>query len=220
MKTITSMTAAADAKCQVTLSMVLKACKLTVSERVASDALHERGLYFRPLREKPVRTEDDEKDRLAFGSKYSKEPAEFWEKNVDGYLDNKSFEWLPTHAARTHAVKRAAKGTYRKKGEGLAKGHVKPSKTLKEKFGKRLQVSVAISSKKVLMCHVVEGAWNKEAACDMYSNSLAPALREAYPKKKAFTVLEDNDPTGYRSKAALEMKRTERIKTLRQLSCC
>ena len=181
-QTAASMTQAADAKYQVTLAMVLAACKLKVGERTARDALHKHGVYFRPLREKPVRTEDDEKARLAFGKKYEKQPAEYWEKQVDGYLDNKSFEWLPTHAARTHAAKRTAKGTYRKKGEGLAQGHVKPSKTLKEKFGQRVQVSVAISSKKVLMCHVVDGAWNKGAACDMYANSLAPALRAAYPR--------------------------------------
>jgi transposase len=61
------------------------------------------------------------------------------------------------------------------------------------------------------MCHVVKGKWCGTAAAKMYSNSLAPALRKAYPHQRKFKVLEDNDPTGYKSKAGEVAKKNAKI---------
>jgi hypothetical protein len=65
-----------------------------------------------------------------------------------------------------------------------------------------------------LMWHRVEGQWNAEAASNMYSDVLAPALRAANPGKRKFLVLEDNDPSGYKSKRAIDMKASTNIKVL------
>eukprot|EP00959_Pyramimonas_sp_CCMP1952_P445709 9331780-Pyramimonas_sp.AAC.1 len=72
-------------------------------------------------------------------------------------MDNKCFPTFPTATARACAAKRAARGSYGSNGNGLAKGHVKPRKSNKSSFGKSVSVAVAISAKKVLMCHVVDG---------------------------------------------------------------
>ena len=56
------------------------------------------------------------------------------------------------------------------------------------------------------MCHVVSGKWDAAEASTMYSKSLSPALRRAYPSKKRFLLLEDNDPSGYKSKKAVKTK--------------
>jgi hypothetical protein len=169
--------AQADAEWQVTAAMVRGALKLKCKDRVVLNALHSRGIRFHPMREKPIRTADDEKDRKKFGHAHSKKPVGFWETDVHAYLDNKFFPHYPNAAARSYAAKRAARGTMRAKGQGLAKGHVKPRKGLQVSFGRSVCMSVAISSKTVLICHETKGNWNGAAACDMYSNALAPALR-------------------------------------------
>jgi transposase len=211
---MSSMVKAADSKYQVTANMVSKALKLKCSDRVVLDALHERGVEFHPMREKPVRTEDDEKARRKFAKDYKAKPATYWEKSVDAYIDNKYFPLYLTGTARAYAAKRTARGSFRKTGEGLAKGHVKPRKNLKQNFGKGVLLAVAISGKKVLMCHEVKGRWNAAAACSMYQKELQPSLKAASPSKRSFRVLEDNDPTGYKSRAAIDAKADLNLKVL------
>jgi DDE superfamily endonuclease len=212
---VMQMTAAADAQYQITVAMIKKAAGLTCSDRTILRALHSRGIYMHPLREKPVRTTEDERERLAFAVQYADKPVAFWGSNVDAYLDNKFFPLYLNPATRAYAAKRVAKGTFRKKGEGLNKGHVKPRKNLKYNTGApSLQISCAISATKVLMWHEVKGNWNAEQAVRMYRDKLAPALRSTHPSKRHFVVLEDNDPSGYKSKAAITAKAAEKVKVL------
>jgi hypothetical protein len=96
----------------------------------------------------------------------------------------------------------------------LAKGHVKPRKGLKMNFGKSVIMGVAISAKKVLCCYEVKGNWNATKAAELYTRSLGPALRKAYPKKKKFLLLEDNDPAGYKSRLGMAAKKEEKIECL------
>lgn len=168
------------------------------------------------MRQKPVRTEADEQARLQFAKDYGRKPLSFWQQRVHAYLDNKAFQVYLSPKARAYAAKlRGAKGTFRKKGDGLAKGHVKPKKTLKENFGpKNIMIAAAISAGKVLMWHEVKGQWNAEAASKMYSEVLTPALQATFPGQRSFTILEDNDPSGYKSKAAVAAKAENRLKVL------
>ena len=191
------MTKASDARHQVTANMIKRAAGLTCSDKTVIEALHERNIWFRPLREKPVRTDDDVKDRFAFGKKYAPKSVKFWHDIV--YIDNKMFTLYLTPRTRAYASKRVARGSFRTKGGGLAKGHVKPKKNLKYNTGARsVQVTVAISAKKVVIFHIVRGNWNATKAAIMYTK-LASTLKKGNPRKRHFTVLEDNDPTGYKS---------------------
>ena len=209
------MTKVADAKFRVTIPMVKTALKLKCSDKVVAAALHKADVYYHPLREKPVRTAEDDAKRKVFAGKYKSKPASWWSKDVHAYIDNKFFPVYLNGKGRDYAAKRAATGTFRKKGEGLGKGHVKPSKALKFNTGARsVLVSCAITAKKTLMWHVVDGRWNAEAAANMYQSKLAPALRREYPRASSYKLLEDNDPSGYKSRLGIEAKRESKIRVV------
>ena len=54
------------------------------------------------------------------------------------------------------------------------------------------------------MWHQVDGRWNAEAAERMYSGPLRAALKKTYPQVRGkFRVMEDNDPTGYKSRKGM-----------------
>ncbi|CAE8720920.1 unnamed protein product [Polarella glacialis] len=205
----------ADSKYQVTASMIRPGARLTCCVRTVLDALHSRGLYLHPMREKPVRTEEDEQCRLEFATTYGAKPLSFWAKTVDAYLDNKWFPVYLNSRGRAYAAKRTARGSFRSPGDGLAKGHVKPRKNTKVNFGKSVMISAAISGSKVLVWHKVEGQWDAVNASLMYGKLLAPALRKARPNlKRKFLVLEDNAPSGYKSKLAIATKLEHKINVL------
>jgi len=208
------MIATANGEYQITASMIRTACRLKCKPREVLEALHSRGITAHNLRDKPVLEPEDVVDRLRFANAYKDKPINFWSgEHVHAFLDNKQLPAYLTHRARKFAKKRAVRKTFRGRGQGLGKGHVKPPKASSHQFGfKSVQVSVAISAKKVLCCHVVKGAWNGTAAAKMYTDAVGPALRKAYPSKKVFNLLEDNDPTGYRSKAGLAAKAEAKIK--------
>ena len=63
-----------------------------------------------------------------------------------------------------------------------------------------MMVTYALGAGRVLMWHVVDGQWNGRAAERMYKGPLRRALLKAHPNARGpFRVLEDNDPTGYKS---------------------
>ena len=49
-------------------------------------------------------------------------------------------------------------------------------------------------------------------AASAYADVVAPALKKAHPQKRKFAVLEDNDPTGNRSKLGIAAKQTHNIR--------
>ena len=75
-------------------------------------------------------------------------------------------------------------------------------------------ITAAVIEDKIRMWHYTEGRWAGAAAARMYSRSLLSALKRAYPGHKGkFTVIEDNDLTGYKSGAAIQAKKAAGIKT-------
>ena len=62
-----------------------------------------------------------------------------------------------------------------------------------------------------MMWHEVDGSWSGRAAAELYTGPLKAALRRNYPNKRTHTVLEDNDPTGYKSGAGVAAKRACKI---------
>ena len=78
-------------------------------------------------------------------------------------------------------------------------------------------VTAAVIKGRIRMWHYVDGRWNATAAAKMYTGPLRRALKRAYPEVEAkrggkHTVLEDNDPTGYKSRAGFAKERA-RIET-------
>ena len=89
--TLQKMITAANSEYQVTAGMVRRALRLKCSDKLVLNALHSRGIRFRPMREKPVRTEKDEKDRLEFAKLHRGKPTKFWVDGVHAYSDKKFF---------------------------------------------------------------------------------------------------------------------------------
>ena len=76
-------------------------------------------------------------------------------------------------------------------------------------------IACAIGAGKVLIWHEIKGRWNGAAAANMYAGPLKTALQKAWPNVRGpFRVLEDNDPTGYKSGKGMEAKRKSGIRTL------
>ena len=122
--------------------------------------------------------------------------------------------YLTPHS-RAYAAKRVAHGSFRAKAGGLGKGHVKPRKNLKFNTGARsVQVTAGISARRVLFFRFVKGSWNAETAAHMYSKKLTPALAATRPQKRRHLILEDNDPSGYKSKRAIAAKAANKIDVL------
>ena len=206
------MIKAADAEWQVTAAMIKRAAALTCCDRVVLDALHSHGIWMRPLREKPVLSTSDMRERKSFAEEFARKPASWWTKAVDAYIDNKFYPVYTDHKGRGFAAKRVAKGTFRAKGDGLQPGHVKPKRNLKYNTGaKSACVAAAISAEKVIMWKVIEGPWNGAAAASMYKDTLAPALRRQKPDRRRFRILEDNDPSGYKSRVGIAAKVAAKI---------
>ena len=47
------------------------------------------------------------------------------------------------------------------------------------------------------MWEVLKGAWNGQAAADLYKGPLQKSLKRAFPDQKTFVLVEDGDKKGY-----------------------
>ena len=116
----------ADANHEVTMDMLMKRGRLKVCKQVVANALHSRGYMFRDLRQKPILTPDDVKERCKWAKKHCGKPKAWWLKTVHVHLDNHVFKVATTSAGRKLLAKRVVRGVYRQRGKSLRPGHVKP----------------------------------------------------------------------------------------------
>ena len=64
-----------------------------------------------------------------------------------------------------------------------------------------------VGNGKVMLWHYMDSKkWCGKAAAEAYRGPVAAALSKEYPARKAWTVLEDNDPPGFRSKVGMAAK--------------
>ena len=135
--TVESLVDGADGDLEVTLAMVMRRCRLKVSPRTVSNALHSRGYRFRNMRQKPILTPSDIAERYAWACRYRSKPVEWWLRTVHAHLDNHAFKLATTSQGRKLLAKRVVRGVYRKKGKSLRPGHVKPCSKLHLGLGGR-----------------------------------------------------------------------------------
>ena len=207
-----SMILKADSQYEVTVAMLKRSSRCKASTRTILKALHARGVYFRPLRQKPVLTPEDVVERLAFAKTFVSKSVGWWKSSMHMIIDIKYFRVLPHGSARRYAAQEVTRGTYRKKGQGLCKGHTKP--VVKTKFNpgaSGVQVLAGVGHGKVLVWEYLSGPWGGEAADAAYRGTIVHALKVEYPGRKDFTVLEDNDPSGFKSGLGIAAKRDLRI---------
>jgi len=126
--------------------------------------------------------------------------------------DNHMFKVPANKGTRRVLAARRVHGAYRTAGRGLQPEHVKHGRGLRQSSGVRgVLVAGGVSAKGVLVWHVIEGKWTGAKAAEVYSGPMQDALVKAFPKKRSFQVLEDNDPVGNQSKAGLAAKRKAKI---------
>ena len=205
----------AKAREEVTAAMVKAEAGVGYCEKVIRKAFNTHGYPFRKFREKPKLKKSDVKKRHAFGKKHYKKPAEPWISDVHGHVDNKRFPMYLDQQAREHAARRSVRGAYRSGKDAVADHLVKQKESLKFPVP-GVQVTAGVVHGRIRFWKVVQGRWNAKKAVEMYGD-LAKCMAKAYPTHAAkpnakWVVLEDNDPSGYKSSDAVSKKREEGIK--------
>ena len=199
----------AAGKKQVTVGMLKRSARSKVGERTILNALHARNIYFRKMREKPVLTETDIKDRKVFAARYRSKPRAWWTSHLHLTIDVKFFKSYLNGKARDHAAAARVKGVYRAPGQGLDSGYVTSGKRFKQNTGaKGVNILAGVGQDRVLVWEQLpDNKWGGGVAASMYKGPVLRALKRAYPARASFNVLEDNDPSGFKSNKGIEAKK-------------
>ena len=213
-KKLESMVQKADGKYRVTVAMLKKSARCKEGTRAIWDALHKRGIYFRSMREKPILLDEDVAERMRFAEKFRHMPKSYWTTRIHMTIDVKLFRVYLNGVARERAAKMRVPGAYRKKGQGLGRPYVRPSRTLKYNTGaESARVLAGVGQGRVLVWEYLPGnKWNGQVAAQMYLGPVKRALSRAYPDRSYYNVLEDNDPSGFKSNKGSDAKAAAKIR--------
>ena len=205
----------AEQRYEVTLWDLKDHSGCSASVRTIQRALHALNIYFRPLRQKPLLTAADVAARKLFAETYASKAAAWWLQRIHLHIDVKHFPVLLHHEARRRGASEGVRGAYRAPGQGLEAPYVRQDRRMKYNPGARgVSVLAGVGQKKVLVWEYIDGhPWNSTTAAAMYKGPIAAALRKVYPNKRKWTVLEDNDPAGFKSRKGMAAKTEARIET-------
>ena len=204
---------------EVKMAMIKRRARCPHSLRAISEAFHARGIYFKPLREKPILTSSDRTKRRKFGGANKYRTKKMWLKKPHGIIDNKSWALYLNQKGRAYAAGRRVRGAYKGRGDGLKPYLVKPKGGNSKFPAKRIQVTAAVIKGRIRMWRYATGRWNGSQAASMYLTDLRKALKKAYPEvarsaRGKYVVMEDNDPAGYQSTKGKDAKAAARIKSM------
>ena len=209
-KTRVELIKKADGEHEVHWDDIIKKARVPAVHRTtAAKAMTTSGyqVQWRNPRLKPMRSDADEMQRKRICNKLRKLPASYWQHRIDLYMDNKKWD-IPTTAKGRRFLKMGkVRGHLRKRSEGLQRGFTKPNaKKHKVNTGGCVNVCAGIIGGKVRIRHYLPSRWSGEAAEDLYRNVVHPALSKHCTARRSYTILEDNDPTGYKSTRAKSAK--------------
>ena len=89
----------------------------------------------------------------------------------------------------------------------MSKGHTKP--VVKSKYNPGalgVKVLAGVGNGKVLLWEYIDGAWGGLAAEAAYRGAIKKALQKEFPGRRSYVILEDNDPSGFKSSVARAAK--------------
>jgi len=206
----------ADGEKEITQTQIRRKARVKASNSTISRAFKEKGVKWRPNREKPQRSKEHMKEREQMCTKWKRLPKKYFSKQVDLIIDNKKFDAPASRAARKYLAKQKVRGQMRKRSEGLKKEYTRPNKK-KHRInpGSAAHVTAGLSGDQVVLWEEIKGRWNGQKAADMYTGPIKKALEKHRPNKKAWKVLEDNDPSGYSSGKAKKAKKSIKLNTLK-----
>ena len=193
---------------EVTLDSALRQWRGSkIARRTAERLLAARGRRWRKPREKPILFDEDIKDRLRFAKKFGPKTPKFWRNCVA--LDGKSFAIVLNAKHRRRAGPHRVRGVYRKKGavESLASFRVRKKSKERQQVGGRIGLIGAICGpRQKMFIREIGGTWAAAEAVKMY-HALAAFLKESYPSRRKWVLIEDNDPGGLATRAANQAKK-------------
>ena len=196
---------------------VLRRARVRAHASTASRAFKAEGfdVKWRQPREKPQRDAEHAEERHEICRRWRFLPENYFTDRADLIMDNKVFK-VPTHARGLRHLKTTRiRGHLRTRAEGTKKGFTKPNpKRQKVNPGATVNVCAAIIGGRIRVWHYLPKTWNGNAAADLYEHTIAPALAKHRGAKKKYLVVEDNDPTGYKSNKAKAVKRRLGIETV------
>ena len=162
---------------------------------------------WRAPRLKPPRGAADRSERKRICNKLRKHPTTFWTQKLDLYMDNKSWKIPTTARGRRFLRKSRVRGHLRKPGEGLEEAFTKPhSRKHRTNTGGTANVFAALCNNRVAVWHYLPKGWGGKAADELYRKIVLPTLKRRRGVKRRYSILEDNDPSGYKSTLAKATK--------------
>ena len=209
----------ADSEKRVTWQEVLRVGRLArkVEPETLARNFQQEGLdvKWRPARDGQDLTKPEMKERRTMCGRWRFLPHDYFTSSVDAIMDNKKFH-VPTHHRALRYVRRSrCRGHLRTRQEGKA-GYCRKPNVRKNKVnpGGCVNVAAAIINGKLQFWHDFGKKWNGSVAASLYRRPLLKALQKHRGFKRKYLLLEDNDPTGYKSKKALLAKREVGIKAM------
>ncbi len=198
--------------------VIKKARVPKVDPTTASRALAAAGfdIKARRPREKPLRTPEHRVERVQICKKWVKRPVKYFTDKVDLIMDNKKFEIPMTAAGKKFLRVKSVRFHLRTKAEGLKDGYTKPNtKRHRINTGGKVDVCAGIIGGKIGLWHYLpKKSWSGQLAADTYKGPIAKALNKHVGDKASFVVLEDNDPTGYKSGKGKQAKKELKISAI------
>ena len=91
----------ADGQRTVTVADAKRSCRVKACDRTILDKLHERNIYMRIMREKPILTEQDIVERYDFAKEYKGKRASYWTSHIHLHMDCKLFKVCLNQKARS-----------------------------------------------------------------------------------------------------------------------
>ena len=186
---------------RTTLLKSFKRCGLNVAARAP--------------RLKPQRTKAHKDERCRWARAFAHKPCSYFQKDIDMIIDNKKFDVPTTERARKYMKSLRVRFHLRTPAEGVLDGFTKPGrKKNRMNTGACASVCAGISNGRIVLWHYLPKRWTGQAAADLYSDVIYPSLCKHRGEKRSYKLLEDNDPTGYKSNKAKQMKESKHIKAM------
>jgi transposase len=121
---------------------------------------------------------------------------------------------VPTHE-RARQYLKEIRFHLRTPAEGLKPECTKPSrKKNRYNCGGSANVCAGIANGRIVMWEYLAKTWNGEEAAALYEGAIIKTLKKERGEKRKYFILEDNDPTGYKSNKAKSAKQSLHIETL------
>ena len=141
----------------------------------------------------------------------NKKPG-YFRDGLDMIIDNKAFDIPTTERARKYLNSQQVRFHLRTPSEGLRKEFTKPGrKKNRMNTGARANVCAGVSNGRIVLWHYLPKSWTGQVAADLYRDVIFPTLKRTRGVKRSYRILEDNDPTGYKSNLAKRAKAEKRI---------